>query len=60
MTENNDGEKYIKFEDEGALDTFIGMSGLRDEQVDELRERVKEHGYGHPIPVPDEPVDNDV
>ncbi|AGC34440.1 hypothetical protein HVTV-2_gp70 [Haloarcula virus HVTV-2] len=52
MTED-EGQRYIKFDDEGALDTFIAMSGLRGEQADELREKVEEHGYGEPIPIPE-------
>lgn len=51
---DDEGQRYIKFDDEGALDTFIAMSGLRGEQADELRERVEEHGYGNPIPIPED------
>lgn len=54
MDEEDTGQRTIKFEDEGALDTFIAMSGLRGEQADELRERVEEHGYGKPIPIPED------
>jgi len=51
---DDEGQRYIKFDDEGALDTFIAMSGLRGEQADELRERVEGHGYGNPIPIPED------
>lgn len=62
MTDDNkdEGQRYIKFEDEGALDTFIAMSGLRGEEAEELREEVEEHGYGEPILLPDEPEDNEI
>jgi len=59
MTDENTGQRTIKFEDEGALDTFIAMSGLRGEQADDLREKVEKHEYGTPIPIP-EPDGEDI
>ncbi|AGM11679.1 hypothetical protein HCTV5_70 [Halovirus HCTV-5] len=59
MTDEDTGQRTIKFEDEGALDTFIAMSGLRGEQADDLREKVEKHGYGTPIPIP-EPDDEEI
>lgn len=49
----------IKFDDEGALDTYIAMSDLTEEQVETLRESVEKFGYGTPIPVPD-PSDDEI
>jgi hypothetical protein len=46
-------QRTIKFDDEGALDTFIAMSGLRGEEAEDLREKVEKHGYGTPIPIPE-------
>jgi len=60
MTDEDTGQRTIKFEDEGALDTFIAMSGLRGDDADELREKVEKHGYGTPIPLPDEPEDDEI
>lgn len=60
MNDDDTGQRTIKFEDEGALDTFIAMSGLRGDAADELREKVEEHGYGTPIPLPDEPSDDEI
>ncbi|UBF23054.1 hypothetical protein HCTV-16_gp71 [Haloarcula virus HCTV-16] len=44
--------RTLTFDDEGALDTFIAMTDLTDEEVEELRENVEQFGYGTPVPHP--------
>ena len=53
MTEDTE-QQTITFDDEGALDMFIAMAELDDGSAENLREAVEEHGYGEPIPLPDE------
>ena len=54
MTDEDTGQQTITFDDEGALDMFIAMAELDDGSAENLREAVEEHGYGEPIPLPDE------
>lgn len=59
MTEDN-GQRTIRFEDQGALDTFIAMSDLTDEEAETLRENVEQFGFGTPVPLPTEPEDDEI
>ena len=54
MTDEDTEQQTITFDDEGALDMFIAMAELDDGSAENLREAVEEHGYGEPIPLPDE------
>lgn len=44
--------RTLTFDDEGALDTFIAMTDLTDDEAEELRENVEKFGYGTPVPHP--------
>lgn len=59
MTDEHIEKRTMKFEDKGALDTYIAMSGLADEDATELREKVEKFGYGTPVPVPEEPENDE-
>lgn len=50
----DDDTRTLTFDDEGALDTFIAMTDLTSEEVDELRENVEQFGYGTPVPHPED------
>ena len=49
---NNEETRTLTFDDEGALDTFIAMTDLTTEEVQELRENVEQFGFGTPVPHP--------